>query len=64
MNYAFKPIIDVLRQNQERVIDDRVECITCGKVHKPIHKFNLSRDRWACSDDCWDDWMQFGRWER
>jgi hypothetical protein len=40
----------------------RVPCKSCSKDHEPIDRFYLGRERWVCSQNCWDDWMNFGRW--
>ena len=44
--------------------DEEEECISCGEMHVPVDGLYLGRDRYACSEACWDEYVQWGRWER
>jgi hypothetical protein len=66
--HAFSGIIDALKAHNEQQIakdnGDKVECVSCGEIHEAIPRNYVGRRGYACSDDCWDEWVNFGRWER
>jgi hypothetical protein len=39
-----------------------VPCKSCSKDHEPIDKFYLGRERWVCSEACWEEYLNFGRY--
>jgi hypothetical protein len=62
MNHAFKPVIDGIRGANVQPKIEQQRCVQCREMHDPWQY--LGRERWICSDTCFDNWMQFGRYER
>ena len=66
--HAFAPIIDLLYAHNENQVakdrGDKVECVSCGEIHTAIPRNYLGRGGYACSDKCWDEWVNFLRWDR
>jgi hypothetical protein len=65
MTNPFQGIIDGLYEVQGRAVAKKVEqeeCHQCGALHEP--KIYVGRGRWFFSESHFDEWMQWGRYER
>jgi ribosomal protein S27AE len=61
MTNPFQGIIDGLYEVQAKKIEQE-ECHQCGALHQP--SIYVGRGRWFCSEAHFDEWMQWGRYER
>jgi hypothetical protein len=66
MNHFYKPVIDGIRGERPwtrpTVKIEQEECHQCGALHEP--SIYVGRGRWFCSEAHFDEWMQWGRYER
>ena len=62
---ALTQLFDTLRKAN---LQPDEECSSCGDLHKPKPNLSVSTkysgQMYFCSERCFDEWVQFGRYER